>query len=115
MYTQGDWQQTGRIIHSENGNICSLADPRKSDFVGDHPVEIGSPDWQEAMDNGKLIKAAPALLKACEAALAEMRNIDAYMEAQAVAEGKHGIYSPFFVEEIRQMSAAIAEAKGEAG
>jgi hypothetical protein len=106
-HTPGPW----KVFHEYN----VMKDNRSIANCGGHTVNTSN--WQEVEEenkaNARLIAAAPALLAACEAALAEMRNTDAYMESRAIAEGKHGIYNPFFVEEIRQLSAAIAAAKGK--
>lgn len=67
-HTPGDWQQSGNIIYSQdNGVICQLSEIREGDFIQHRPVKISSPDWDEAMANGQLIKAAPDLLRLYEA------------------------------------------------
>lgn len=70
--TPGKWQQSGNIIYSENGVICELSEIRKGTTINHQPIDIGSPDWDEAMANGKIIIAAPELLAACKMALATL-------------------------------------------
>jgi len=46
---------------------CELSDPRVNEYVEHTHIKLGSEDWNEAMDNGRLITAAPDLLAACQA------------------------------------------------
>ena len=54
-----------------------------------------------------------ALLDACKMALAEMQNTDRAIEAEAEAKGKHGIYSPWFTDEIQQLKTVIEQAEAK--
>jgi len=65
-HTPGPWEQSGVQIHSHNGNICQLSEPRKSKYIGHDTLDIGSADWDEGMANARLIATAPELLAACE-------------------------------------------------
>jgi hypothetical protein len=56
--TGGEWEQSANIIYSEQGNICSLSDPHSYDYITHCTVGISSPNWNEAMANGKLIVEA---------------------------------------------------------
>lgn len=94
--TPGKWQQSGNIIYSENGVICELSEIRKGTTINHQPIDIGSPDWDEAMANGRIIIAAPELLAALKAII-ETCNVriddprckyfDAARAAIAKAEG----------------------------
>lgn len=53
--TGGEWKREGKYIFSEHGNICVLSDPGKNDSIEYVPLKINSPNWDEAIENGKLI------------------------------------------------------------
>lgn len=65
-HTPGEWKQKGRLIYSENGMVCELSEPRKTEYIRHYRVALDSPDHEEAMANARLIAAAPELLEACE-------------------------------------------------
>ena len=100
-YTPGKWTQYGSIIFSPGcGVICELSEPRpESGYVEHQRVDLGSPNWDEAMANGGLLKAAPELLEACEAAIQPCSK-----SWFCNIEGA-GLYE--------QLRTAIAKAKGE--
>lgn len=52
-----------------------------------------------------------ALVEACKAAITEMMNADRAIKASAEAEGKHGIYNPWFTDVIKQLQTAIEQAE----
>lgn len=74
-HTQGEWVHHGSMIFGmgtkeppvRGGVVCQLSEPHPDNGLVHHdPIDIGSPGWDEAMDNGRLIKAAPALLAELE-------------------------------------------------
>jgi hypothetical protein len=89
-HTPGPWRQSGTVIYSPNtGVICELSTVHPADQAIHHvELELGSDDWDEAMANGALIKAAPDLLTACRYWLDQGRflvaNCDAYDVAVAM-------------------------------
>lgn len=98
-HTPGPWVHSASMIYApgENGgNICELSELRKSRHVQHDKLELGSKDWDEQMANGKLIAAAPELLRACEA-----------IRASGGLEGAN------LSNAIDMCRAAIAKAKGE--
>jgi len=74
-----------------------VLDPRFEDGTRQEPVNIGSPNWDEAMANADLIAAAPELL-----AVAEM--LVRLWDCGRVE---------LDLEEDEQLRAAIAKARGE--
>lgn len=53
--TGGEWKTYASFIYSNEGNICTLSDPKASREIGYTPLDIGSDNWDEAIANGKLI------------------------------------------------------------
>jgi len=96
-YTLGPWKIVGIQIFSQSGiaNICELSEPRALPYIGHRALDIGSPDWDEAIANARLIAAAPDLLEACEVFIREADNPPDKQQAYELAK------------------AAIAKAKGE--
>jgi hypothetical protein len=84
-----------------------LSEPRKTENIEHHPIDIGSSDWQEAMDNGKLIKSAPLLLAACEAI--QEAFVKDEIKFTKVRQADNDPYHPASVS----LSAALAAAKGK--
>ena len=113
-HTSGTWEQLANIIYCGDGVICQLSEPRKTDYIEHCPVDISSPDWKEAMDNGKLIKAAPQMLAALEMVVLAGRpaiNLSpAHLEIR-LAAFEAGMLPGEYV--MNAVLAAIAEAKGE--
>lgn len=63
--TPGPWEQSGNIIWSpDNGVICELSEIRKTGYIAHEGIGVTSPDWEEAMANGRMIAAAPEMLEA---------------------------------------------------
>ena len=75
-HTPGPWEQQGRLIFAPEAPamICQLSEP-EAQFVEHMPVGLGSPRWAEAMANGAIIKAAPALLRLCEGMIAVLEAV----------------------------------------
>lgn len=113
-YTNGTWEQSASIIHCENGVICQLSEPRKTQYVEHYPVAISSPDWQEAMDNGKLIKAAPALLAALTEGIGIPVNDSFAADLESVAwivEDKYPDLRDKLRAKAQAIRAAVAQVK----
>jgi hypothetical protein len=103
-HTPGPWRQSGTVIYSPNtGVICELSTVHPADQAIHHvELELGSDDWDEAMANGALIKAAPDLLKAC-IALVDAPYADWHSRVEAAIAAR------------KLAQAAIAKATGEEG
>lgn len=70
--TAGPWESMGLMVYrggEEGANICEISSPRGSRWVEHHRCDISDPDWDEAVANMRLIRAAPELLEACRFAL----------------------------------------------
>lgn len=68
-HSPGSWIQTGTTIWADgHGIVCELSEVNPPSGNIEHwRLEIDSPNWDEAMANGRLIIAAPGLLTAtCE-------------------------------------------------
>lgn len=106
-HTPAPWEQYGRQIFApginmvyapavNRANICELSEPRASKLVEHMPLELGSPDRDEALANGNLIAEAPNLLLAAKHVIewfSELESheyeatIDTLRRAVAKAEG----------------------------
>ena len=67
------WKMFATNIFSEgHGNICELSEVRPASGLIEHvKLDIGSPNWEEAIANGQFIvrvcNAYPKMLEACQA------------------------------------------------
>jgi len=61
-FTGGEWIHTGSYLHSKQGMICELSEP-KVKFLEHKPIELNSNAWDIAMANGELIALAPEMFK----------------------------------------------------
>ncbi len=60
-HTQLPWETSSRHVFSsgfDGANICSMSSPRKSDFTEYIPLDIGDPDFNEAIANAAFIVQA---------------------------------------------------------
>ena len=92
QHSPAPWSYDCDVICDANGHdVCVLHAP---DISGDPAID--RPAWQEAHANGRVIAAAPGLLRACRAAIA-------YWDSRFAANRR----------EARQMiSEALAQADG---
>jgi hypothetical protein len=66
QHSPAPWSYDSDVICDANGHdVCVLYTP---DVCGDPTVD--RPAWRQAHANGRLIAAAPTLLRACRAAIA---------------------------------------------
>jgi hypothetical protein len=69
MHTPGPWKQSAYIVWSPDAQqvICAVSEPEpKSGNVTYEKLQIGSKNFDVAMDNARLIVAAPDVLEALE-------------------------------------------------
>jgi hypothetical protein len=93
QHSPAPWSYDSDVICDAKGHdVCVLATP---DMCGDPSVD--GPAWQQAHANGRLIAAAPELLRACRAALA-------YWESR---------FSTNRREALRLIGEAVAKADGQ--
>ena len=107
--TAGPWTHEGRLVWSPDGMICEISEPRASRFVQHFSVAAGSPDFREAMANGKLIAAAQDLLAACKDALICNDQEVGHHEQCGWCEQAIGHSSNCFIPGVK---AAVAKAEG---
>ena len=90
QHSPAPWKYETDVIEDANGNdVCTLCSP---EVCGD--PRIDRPAWQEAHANGRLIAAAPDLLRACQAAIT-------YWDSRFAANRR---------EALRIITAALAKA-----
>ena len=68
-HTGERWEQRGSVVVSPgHGLVCAMLEirPDAQGVARYTEIDIGSPDWDEAMANCRLAAAAPYLLASCE-------------------------------------------------
>lgn len=69
-----EWIHDGNYVYSHEGMICELSEPRYRNLVLHHAVEIGSKDFNEAMNNGRFICLAANSLPAIVAEVKRLQE-----------------------------------------
>lgn len=109
QHTPGPWHQCATHVYSKvekGANICTVSEPCSSGMVGFSALSAGSPDFDEAMANARLISAAPELLEA----LTKLRSIHSE-KPPAIDDNKaHTDYCLRIIAAEEQADAAIAKA-----
>lgn len=104
-HTELPWEQYSDKIFSQNGNICTLSDPRASKYVDYTPLKISSPDFREAHENGQFIVRACNSHAALLALAQKVRTYIAYLNQQD---------KPWAIELYKDAEAALKLAEGGA-
>jgi hypothetical protein len=104
-HTPGDWKVLGAtMVYADTGFVAVMLEPSTRYSHQTKPVEIDSERFAEAVDNARLIAAAPDLLRCLRGALLVVQK----------GPMKGVFLLRVTTEELHAMHAAIAKAEGRA-